>query len=73
MKVTLFKKYRKLTDEDREQIKRARKEIRRFERKYGISSEEFFRKWQAGKDLPMVDDADANLWITHLLLVGKED
>jgi hypothetical protein len=38
-----------------------------------MPSEEFFQKWQTGKNLSAVDDADANLWITHLLLIEKED
>jgi len=69
----LFKKHRKLTEEDRKQVERAREEIRQFERKYGMSSEEFLQKWQTRKDLQAVDDADASLWITHLLLIGKEE
>jgi hypothetical protein len=69
----LFKKHHELTEEDLKQIERAREEIRQFERKYGMPSEEFFQKWQTGKNLSAVDDADANLWITHLLLIGKEE
>jgi len=68
----LSRKCRKLTEEDRKQIKRAREEIRYFERKYGMSSEEFFKKWQSKQGI-IVDDADANLWVTHLVLIGKEN
>lgn len=69
----LSKKSRKFTEKDRKQIERAREEIRHFERKYNMSSEEFFKKWQTSKELLNVDDADANLWVTHLVLIGKEN
>lgn len=68
----LLKKYRRLTEEDQKQIEHAREEIRYFERKYGLSSEEFFKKWRTSTDPLPVEAADANLWVTHYVITGKE-
>jgi len=67
------RKIRKLTEEDRKQIERAREEIRYFETKYRLSSEEFFKKWQTSTEPLPVEAADANLWVTHFVLVGKKN
>ena len=71
--MNLLAKHRKLTEEDRKQIERARKEIRYFETKYGLSSEEFVEKWRTSTEPLPVEDVDANLWVTHFAFVGKEE
>jgi len=70
--VNLLKKHRRLTQDDWKQIERAREEIRYLETKYGLSSEDFFKKWQSSTDPLPVEAADANLWVTHYILTGKE-
>jgi len=71
--MNLLAKYRKLTKEDRKQIEHARKEIRYFETKYGLSSEDFIERWRTSTEPLPVEDVDANLWVTHFILVGKKD
>jgi len=70
--MSLLTKYRKLTKDDWKQIERAREEIHYLETKYGLSSEEFVERWLTSTELLPIDDADANLWVTHFVLVGKE-
>jgi len=71
--MSLLTKYRKLTKDDWKQIERAREEIRYFENKYGLSSEEFIERWRTSTEFLSIDDADANLWVTHFVLVGKKE
>jgi len=71
--MNMLTKYRKLTKDDRKQIKRAREEIRYFETKYGLSSEEFIERWRTSTEPLPVEDIDANLWVTHFVFVGKEE
>jgi len=71
--MSLLTKYQKLTEDDWKQIERAREEIRYFENKYGLSSEEFVEKWRTSTEPLPVEDIDANLWVTHFAFVGKKE